>query len=623
MVKIIGVVLIFLFLASPGCAEDIYIAQSLAGGDTGASCANAHSAAWLNTAGNWGAGADKLSPGDTAHLCGNITTALTIQASGTAGNIITILFEPGATMSVAAWAAPSAIYAFAKDYITIDGGATGTIGGPTGNIALVNGIIQNTDNGTGLSNQVNAAGIKIKDSNYITVQNLAIYDMYVRTAGTETNDYGAGISLSAETANSTNLTVTNCIIRDAHTGVDLDYADAGADYTVSYVTAYNCNWGGRIGDRNASSRMDGLYVHHNKFYGWTNWNETATNQFHHNGFYGWAESGGQLTNAYVYANEFGPNYGGSYSTSGVFFSGNVSNLYLYNNLFLAGVSDAPATGMLALNPNHGYTGHYIYNNTFIGAGAGNAITAGEGTGTYTIKNNIASGVATAVLFNYSADSTLVADNNLWYDLKVGENFSKSTTSSSSFKTFAEWQALGYDANGLNVDPSLDGAYKPDAADDPVVGTGVNLYSVFTTDKDGYPRPESPTVWDMGAYKYDTTAPTVTAFTIPANSSSLTVTISSFTATDAVGVTGFCIQPTNSSTGCTWYATAPATYPFGTQGAKTLYAFAKDAAGNISTNTATDEVDTDGTTITLVTGGTVTLTSGSNAVRGAGQNAVRQ
>ena len=107
------------------------------------------------------------------------------------------------------------------------------------------------------------------------------------------------------------------------------------------------------------------------------------------------------------------------------------------------------------------------------------------------------------------------------------------------------------------------------------------------------------------------------------SSSLTVVVTTFTATDAVGVTGYCIQPTNSSTGCTWYGTAPATYPFGTQGAKTLYAFAKDAAGNISTNTATDEVDTDGVTITLVSGATVTYAAGSNAVRGAGSNAVRQ
>jgi hypothetical protein len=121
---------------------------------------------------------------------------------------------------------------------------------------------------------------------------------------------------------------------------------------------------------------------------------------------------------------------------------------------------------------------------------------------------------------------------------------------------------------------------------------------------------------------DTTAPTVTAFTLPATSSSLTVTISTFTIDEAASL--YCIQPTNSSTGCSWTASAPTTYPFGTSGAKTLYAFAKDAAGNISTNTATHEVDTDGTTITLVNAtGTAVRTAGTNAVYGSGSNAVRQ
>jgi hypothetical protein len=48
---------------------------------------------------------------------------------------------------------------------------------------------------------------------------------------------------------------------------------------------------------------------------------------------------------------------------------------------------------------------------------------------------------------------------------------------------------------------------------------------------------------------DTTAPTVTAFTAPASSSSLTIPISAFTATDAVGVTGYLI--TTSSTPHGW------------------------------------------------------------------------
>jgi hypothetical protein len=500
-------IFVFLFFTPSFChsKDDIYIAQSAVGGDTGANCANAHSAVWFNTAGNWNAVVatdGKIGPGDTAHLCGNITTALTVQASGTAGNIITILFEPGASMIVAAWAATGAITVPSKNYITIDGGATGTIGGPTGNAALVNGIIQNTDNGTGLGNQIGSVGVKATGANFFTVKNLAIYNMYVRIAGTEKNGSASGISNQGTPTNITDFTVTNCIIHDAYAGIDSDYRDAGANYVFSYNTIYNCNWGGRTGDRNLTSRMNGLYVHHNKFYDFTNWNETGTNAYHHNGFYGWAETGGQLTNVYVYANEVGPNYGGPYSTSGVYFSGNVSNVYIYNNVFLANAADQPSNGMIYLKQNPGYSGFYVYNNTFIGNGAGTAINGGTGTGTYTIKNNLAVGV-TFIIFNGAATSTLVSDYNLGYNLKSGQEYSASATSSSSFKTFSQWQALGYDLHGLNANPLLTENYGLQVGS-PAIDAGETI-PLFSDDKVGGTRPNGA-AWDIGAYEYEHRAP---------------------------------------------------------------------------------------------------------------------
>jgi hypothetical protein len=83
---------------------------------------------------------------------------------------------------------------------------------------------------------------------------------------------------------------------------------------------------------------------------------------------------------------------------------------------------------------------------------------------------------------------------------------------------------------------------------------------------------------------DSTAPTITAFTMPSTASSLSVAISSFTATDAVGVTGYLVK--ESSTAPTagdaaWQGTAPTSFGFAAAGARTAYAFAKDAAGNVS------------------------------------------
>ena len=94
---------------------------------------------------------------------------------------------------------------------------------------------------------------------------------------------------------------------------------------------------------------------------------------------------------------------------------------------------------------------------------------------------------------------------------------------------------------------------------------------------------------------DTTAPTVTSFTIPATSNGLTIAVSSFTATDNVAVTGYLITDTSTlplATDTGWSTTAPASYTFATAGAKTLYAWAKDAVGYVSTaKSAAINVDT--------------------------------
>jgi hypothetical protein len=98
---------------------------------------------------------------------------------------------------------------------------------------------------------------------------------------------------------------------------------------------------------------------------------------------------------------------------------------------------------------------------------------------------------------------------------------------------------------------------------------------------------------------DTTPPTVTGFVIPATSSTLTVPISSFIASDNVGVAGYLVTETSAapSAGASgWSATTPASYTFATAGAKTLYAWAKDAANNVSASRSAS------VTITISTSG---------------------
>lgn len=83
---------------------------------------------------------------------------------------------------------------------------------------------------------------------------------------------------------------------------------------------------------------------------------------------------------------------------------------------------------------------------------------------------------------------------------------------------------------------------------------------------------------------DITVPTVTAFTMPAVATSLTVPITGFTASDNVGVTGYLVAegsvpPSLGAAG--WTASAPTSFTFSGYGSKTVYAWARDAAGNLS------------------------------------------
>jgi hypothetical protein len=83
---------------------------------------------------------------------------------------------------------------------------------------------------------------------------------------------------------------------------------------------------------------------------------------------------------------------------------------------------------------------------------------------------------------------------------------------------------------------------------------------------------------------DNIPPLVTTFSIPPTSSSLTVPITTFNASDNVGVTGY--LATESSTAPLaidpgWTSTTPASYAASSPGTHTLYAWARDAAGNVS------------------------------------------
>jgi hypothetical protein len=93
---------------------------------------------------------------------------------------------------------------------------------------------------------------------------------------------------------------------------------------------------------------------------------------------------------------------------------------------------------------------------------------------------------------------------------------------------------------------------------------------------------------QGTYSYatpDTEAPVVTEFVIPPTYYLLSLPITTFTATDNVGVSGYLITnspATPDVNDIRWSPWPWAYYSVSSTGSQTLYAWAKDAAGNIST-----------------------------------------
>ena len=71
------------------------------------------------------------------------------------------------------------------------------------------------------------------------------------------------------------------------------------------------------------------------------------------------------------------------------------------------------------------------------------------------------------------------------------------------------------------------------------------------------------------------------FSLPPTSSTLNVAITSFDVGGGTTPYSYCLATTNSSAGCSWNSTKPASYTFASAGAKTLYAFVRDAAGRVS------------------------------------------
>ena len=512
---------LILILASvlPLSAADIYFAQSSAGANNGADCADAYSVTRFNTDdSNW-------TPGNTLHLCGTFTgtagqTMLTVQASGSIGNPITILFESGASLQAPYWGAQyhGAIDSIGMSNIVINGGA--------------NGFIENTANGTALANQAASQGIYVSHPTNILIENLTILAIYANggsnpaatdTGGTNCND----IYVYAPVAN---LTISNNVLMAARAGVRVDFgATSIAGLNISGNSISDHCWGIMVGAGSGGETTSGINLNNNTITNWTNWqcpsasvycDNSTTDAYHTDGMILYSYRGSPIT-ANIYNNYiYGTLGSGSptafiYCTEGGGPSGYGSSCNIFNNL-LVETSGRKANWLLSTGSYTAY--HQIYNNTLIGqdntAGvamvlSGNHILA---------KNNIIMQKQYVIQSYESSDTALFDAGTSWdyndiYSVGTTNIYSVNIGSGGGpYYTEAQWKALqspGYDANSIFANPLVIAANGKILQASPARTAGANLASVgiapLLLDAAGNARPSSPTLWDIGAYQYFTSS----------------------------------------------------------------------------------------------------------------------
>jgi hypothetical protein len=500
-------------------AANIYVAQSSAGGNTGADCANARALSTL-AAGDWVAG-------NTIHLCGTITgtpgaSGLVAHGSGTSGSPIIVQFEPNAILQATYFGGipnASSCYSLAtcmggiqlynNSNIIIDGGT--------------NGIIQNTANGTNLANYQASLGISISGGSNFIVRNLTVKNIYINdpTSQDTAGGYTGDVSISN---GATNVAVCNNALLNARAGIQSDTGGGSAPLYPLPVCSSNTFASGvnffsnTLNDHAWQFQPSGssspiVNIFNNDVSGNTNWLESG-NEFHTDGIIAWGDLGVQLT-VYAFNNGFhDTNYGTAaiYCTYGQ--TGSGSACYIFNNVFTG--TGAP----IWLNGDATYQlGPYnLFNNTFINNGL--MIEFGADDQTSTIKNNLVTEGTTS--------------NNYFYSKGYGTNTLPSILTDSDYNNFYGGRGLSFhdptgyycwpqsggspsgcgasqlgpwvnqaDTHSISGNPLLNANYTLQASS-PDIGAGANLTSLCSTiaplcyDKNGVQRP-AVGAWDIGAY----------------------------------------------------------------------------------------------------------------------------
>lgn len=388
---------------------------------------------------------------------------------------------------------------------------SGKIEGNASNNTVIDGL---EITGWAVLGTLNVHGIHFYGATGVTVKNCKIHAYtlpslnYPTDTNYDINDSYSGIYIRA----SKQVLVSNNIIHNCNKGINLSAQDStDATYANGTIIQNNTIYDNPIDGIDILGMyytVSGNNVYNNIDQAWT--------ANHPDGIQLIASVDGAYTSvqhAKIFNNTF-RNHTQNIFVEGQASLNNTEDIYVYNNVSytdsgtINGVNlDTTITANIVISKANQV---YVYNNT-IGRARGVGIrVANCTTGSIHVKNNIISNSnASGDMAVYEDVAGDIADGELNYNLYNMASGNIISWGGTRYYTLASFKAAqpAQEVNGVSADPMLNSFPTPTLQpSSPAILAGVNLSTIFTTDKNGMTRPASPSPWDMGAYQFDTIIP---------------------------------------------------------------------------------------------------------------------
>lgn len=315
---------------------DAFYSQS--GSGMGTSCADTLPYTFFNTSANWGTGGNQIGPGTRNHICGSLSNTLNFQGDGVAGSPISLLWETGAKLSQGAG---DLVHLNGHNYLTLDG--------------QINGIIENTANGTLLANHLQVHAIEGSNSSNIEVKNLNCRNIYVAAPPTNIMGFDETLSNCYYANGFGNVSIHDTTMSDVGWAINMPNPFTGALLNIQRVSFFNENHGVSASGPNQFT----LVIDSSSFGATKNWDTTA-NAYHHDGIHLNTSFNSSTTNQ-VSNNLF---YGdqGVNNTAHIFYENSPPNVLDFNNIHIQFpgnyLNDGFVTG--------GGANFQMYNDSYVG-----------------------------------------------------------------------------------------------------------------------------------------------------------------------------------------------------------------------------------------------------------------